>query len=423
MISKTSSLPGDRQLRFGIATRERRTDAKSESMRYWIIPSLIFVALMKPSGFEAIPWMIPFDLMFTGIQIFSMIYALWLYLRQPISKMFVLLLMLYLLYALPVVLQEDFENLSGSDSLNLFKIIAAIMIVEAYVSQGYGRVLARGLVYGSLFLLAANLLITFVLNPGGLYNDFSNGVYGECFLGNKNTVRNPLLVGFACSLVLDALNRMRTSRRTIVLIVAGLINLALVWSATALVVFAAACALYFLSLIGVKIPSIKALGIAAAASWFVVVVFRRIDIFQHLVVDVLQKDMTFSGRTTMWDCAFDAISQSPFLGQGLGSYLAYWNVNNPFLQVPHCHNAFVDAMYKGGVLSIIILVTIIVIACARLQRIENRQIKVALTITIAAFLFMGIFGELLNPCFMSVLAIAACSNKLEETASRPGANY
>lgn len=412
MISKTSSLPGDYQPRFGVGIRERRTDAKSGLMRYWITPSLILLALMKPSGFEDIPWMMPLDLVFTGMQIFSMLYAFWLYLRQPISKIFVLLLMLYLLYALPVVLQGNYENLSGSDSLNLFKIIAVVMIVEAYLSQGYGRVLVRGFVYGSLLLLIANYLITFVVNPAGLYSDFSDGVYGECFLGNKNTVRNPLLIGFACSIMLDALNRKRTSKRTVAFIILGLINLVLVWSATALVVFAAACTLYLLFCIGMKIPSNKGLGIAAVVSWFVVVVFRKIDLFQHFVVDVLQKDMTFSGRTTMWDCAFDAISQSPFLGQGFGSYLKYWNVNNPLLQVPHCHNAFVDAMYKGGVISLVILVAIIVIACERLQQVENRQIKVALTITIAAFLFMGIFGELLNPCFMAVLAIANCANGL-----------
>lgn len=413
MINKTSALPDDYCSKPGVAMKGLRADTKSGSMQYWVIPSLIIVALMKPSGFENIPWMMPLDLAFTGIQLFSIVYALWLYLRQPISTMLVLLLMLYFLYALPVVLQGNYENLSGSDSLNLFKIIAAIMIVETYISQGYGRVLVRGFVYGSLFLLTANLLITFVLNPGGLYSGFSDGVYGECFLGNKNTVRNPLLVGFACSLMLDAFIRKRTSKRTIALIAIGLINLALVWSATAMVVFAAACALYFLSLMGVKVPSIKAMGIAAAVSWFVVVVFRRIDAFQHFVVDVLQKDMTFSGRTTMWDCAFDLILQSPILGQGFGSYLTYWNANNPFLQVPHCHNAFVDAMYKGGVLSLVILIAIIVTACARLQHVENRQIKVALTITIASFLFMGIFGELLNPCFMAVLAIAACAKQLE----------
>lgn len=417
MISKTPSLPGDFHPGHSDSnniTKKTGINIQSGWMRYWIIPALILIALMKPSGFESIPWMMPVDVMFTGFQICSIIYALWLYLRQPISRMIVYILILYILYALPVILQGNPVNLLSSDSLNLFKIIVIVMIIESYISQGYSRVLIRGFIIGSLFLLVANLLITFALNPGGLYSDFSDGVYGECFLGNKNAVRNPLLIGFGCSLTLDALNRKRTSRCTIALIIIGLINLALVWSATSLVVFAVACALYLLSLIGMKIPSAKVLGLAVAISWFVVVVLRKTDLFQHFVVDILQKDMTFSGRTVMWDCAFDLISQSPVLGQGFGSYLTYWNANNPFLQVPHCHNAFVDAMYKGGGFSFVILVATIVLACDRLQSVDNLQIKGGLTITITAFLFMGIFGELLNPCFMAVLAITACSKKLEE---------
>ena len=116
----------------------------------------------------------------------------------------------------------------------------------------------------------------------------------------------------------------------------------------------------------------------------------------------------------MWDCAFDSISHSPLLGEGFSSYLTYWNINNPFLQVPHCHNAFVDALYKGGVFALLILLALIMMSCYQLQYATNRQVKVCLTVTIAAFLFMGIFGELLNPCFMAVLTIAARVKELEK---------
>lgn len=389
------------------------SNVNAKLTEHWVAPFLVLIVLMKPSGLEDIPWLAPADYVFTALQVLAFVYALWLYLVQPISKTIILLLSMYLLYALPVVLQGSLALLAGSDSLNFLKIAGMVMIIESYLSRGDGKILLRGFAYASVILLTTNLFVTFVLNPGGLYSDFSDGVYGECFLGNKNTVRNPLLLGFLCSILLDALNGRHTSKRTLLLIIAGLANLLLVWSATALVVFSAACVLHFLSIARIRIPSIKTFGSAAAISWFAVVVFRRIDIFQHFIVDVLQKDMTFSGRTTMWDCAFDIIQRSPLLGQGFGSYLTYWNINNPFLQVPHCHNAFVDAMYKGGVLALLALVALIVIACYQLKFASSRQVRVGLTITIAAFLFMGIFGELLNPCFMAVLAIATSVKQLE----------
>lgn len=391
-------------------------------MEYWIIPLLILVALMKPSGFEDIPWMSPVNLLFTGIQVCSLFYALWLYLLQPISRLLVLTSVIYLLYSFPVAIQGNYDAMLSSESFNLIKIIAIIMLSECYISRGCGKVLVRGFAYGASLLLVANLLFTFVLNPGGLYSDFSDGIYDECFLGNKNTVRNPLLIGFACSSVLDALNNRRTSSRTIGLIIIGITNLALVWSATALVVFSVSCVFYFLSLAGAHIPKVKYFVLSAAVSWFAVVVFRRVDLFQNFVVDALQKDMTFSGRTTMWDCAFNQISQSPFLGKGFGSYLTYWNTYNPFLQVPHCHNALVDAMYKGGVLAFLALALLITIACLKLQHVTDRHIRDCLTIAITSFLFMGIFGELLNPCFLAVLTVASCAERLEGGITKNPAN-
>lgn len=415
MTDRATMISGNRYSLKGAGYIPSRADTKIKLISHWAVPFLVLLALMKPTGLEDIPWLAPADYLFTALQACAFIYSLWLYFVQPISKSILLVFVLYLLYALPVVLQGDIAALTGSDSLNFIKIAVIVMITESYLTRKESESLFQGFAYASLLLLIANLLFTFVLNPGGLYGNFSDGVYGECFLSNKNTVRNPLLLGFVSSILLDALKGKQTSIRSLLIITVGFVNLALVWSATALVVFSVACVLYFISIAHVRIPNMKVFGLAAVVSWFAVVVLRRIDIFQHFIVDVLQKDMTFSGRTIMWDSAFDTIFQSPFLGQGFGSYLTYWNINNPFLQVSHCHNAFVDAMYKGGVLALLALIVLIVIACYQLKFASSRQVRVGLTITIAAFLFMGVFGELLNPCFMSVLAIATCINYLEIT--------
>lgn len=293
-------------------------------------------------------------------------------------------------------------------------MIVALMLVEIYLNEGKARCLLEGCAYSIILLLVLNLLITFVINPFGLYNDFSEGVYGECFLGNKNTVRNPVLLGLACSILLDYLRSCRFSKRTIFLFSISAVNLILVWSATATVVFIVMCILIIIASFGVKTPSATSLASISAITWIVVVVLRKIDFLNNFVVSVLHKEMTFSGRTTIWDCAFEVIQSSPLIGQGFGCKVTYWNYYNPFLQVPHCHNALVDAWYRGGLFAFLLLIGLIVLCCIRLREISDKFLKASLSIIFAGFLFMGIFGELFNPCFIMLIAMCCKISSTKE---------
>lgn len=379
-----------------------------------LLIGLFLVALLKPSGFETIPGLAFLDYFFLAVQIIMAFFAIWHYASQPISKLLVITLAIALCFGISTLFNGSIESFSQSDALNVAKVIVALMLVEIYLNKGKARCLLEGCTYGIILLLTLNLLITFIVNPFGLYRDFSEGVYGECFLGNKNTVRNPALLGLACSILLDYLQSCRFSKRTVLLFLLGSVNLVLVWSATATVVFFVVCVLIIVASVGFKTPSATSLALASAITWFVVVVLRKIDFLNSFVVSVLHKEMTFSGRTTIWDCAFDVIQSSPIVGQGFGCKVTYWNYNNPFLQVPHCHNALIDAWYRGGLFAFLLFIGLIVLCCIRLREIPDKFVKAALSIIFAGFLFMGIFGELFNPCFIMLIAMCCKISSTKE---------
>lgn len=321
------------------------------------------------------------------------------------SKTFVICLLLYGVYCLPVLLQGNINCMASSESINMIKVITTVMFVESMLYRGDKLNLYQGFTRAALLLLSLNLLITFLLNPNGIYNGFSQGEFRECFLGNKNTVRNPLMLGFVCSALLDEQREMAITARTCLVIVVGLLNLILVWSATSLVVYLVACLLYCCSLCNISIPNIRYFELGALISCLLVVFVRKLNVFSHFIVDILGKDMTFSDRTAIWDSALNDALDSPLFGIGLGSEIVYSNPNNPFLRVSHCHNAYIDSFYKGGIVGLLLFLEVVRYSCSAISSIQNSRVRSILIIAVASFLFMGIFGELLNPCFISLLAM------------------
>lgn len=75
---------------------------------------------------------------------------------------------------------------------------------------------------------------------------------------------------------------------------------------------------------------------------------------ETIVVDKLGKDLTFTGRTILWELVIEMIKQRPLLGYG---YNAFWRglngpsayiVNTANWAVPHAHNGFLDLWLDLG---------------------------------------------------------------------------
>jgi O-antigen ligase len=89
--------------------------------------------------------------------------------------------------------------------------------------------------------------------------------------------------------------------------------------------------------------------------WFCIVVFRLQKYFSFIIVDVLHKDLTFTGRTILWDLALERFSSSPIIGTGFFMESTPEHLYRLFSGfAPNAHSLPLDLMVGGGLISIII---------------------------------------------------------------------
>ena len=89
-----------------------------------------------------------------------------------------------------------------------------------------------------------------------------------------------------------------------------------------------------------------------------------------VVLTLLGKDPTFTGRTDVWDVAIDLIMQKPILGWGAG----FWSIDTIDREyayralmwaAPHAHNNILDVWLQLGIPGLVIYATLVISVLAR----------------------------------------------------------
>lgn len=85
-------------------------------------------------------------------------------------------------------------------------------------------------------------------------------------------------------------------------------------------------------------------------NWFLLI-FRQTEVFESLIAK-LGKDMTFSGRTYIWDEALKLIPNSPFWGYGVTENTYYVIYKNTLMEA---HNYILGLLLQGGLILLFLL--------------------------------------------------------------------
>jgi len=128
----------------------------------------------------------------------------------------------------------------------------------------------------------------------------------------------------------------------------ALVNVLAMWAVIA------ACRLFRLQyhLLVISLGTIAIVG-GTISAWVV-------SNLETIVVDILGKDMTFTGRTTLWLSIIDVIKERPWLGYG---YQAFWSgLDGPSAPVirsegwltPDAHNGFLDLVLQLGLVGLFV---------------------------------------------------------------------
>lgn len=113
--------------------------------------------------------------------------------------------------------------------------------------------------------------------------------------------------------------------------------------------------------------------------------FENNELARWFLIDVLGKDVTFTGRTNLWDAAMRILAESPLWGYGYPS--ADWFYSNMSSQAMGSHNFILGILINGGIIGLLLFGYTFYLAFSKLLLSKDYYSNVIL-ITMAAFSVM-----------------------------------
>lgn len=129
--------------------------------------------------------------------------------------------------------------------------------------------------------------------------------------------------------------------------------------------------------------------IAYFVIFFTIVIFRLQNVFSWLIVGILGKDLTFTNRTVIWERVIDLIKTKLLLGYGQeNSSIISSKLGN--IHYTHAHNTTLDVLYKGGIITSISFLFLIIYPIKELYETrENELSKFISYIIFCLFIMMN----------------------------------
>ena len=102
---------------------------------------------------------------------------------------------------------------------------------------------------------------------------------------------------------------------------------------------------------------------------FLISDLSKIGIVSYVIENILNKDLTFSNRTTIWIMTTNVISDSPWIGWGLHDN--EWN--NTYIGGVSTHNFVYSILLKGGILQLLSFILIMIYIVKSVNRYLSKQ--------------------------------------------------
>ena len=240
------------------------------------------------------------------------------------------------------------------------------------------------------FVLSTINILSIVLYPEGLYfrdDLFENGQkMGYWFLGNRNLFVDFLYPMLVLSLLLHYINGQGLVKFALSIIL-SITTVALTGSATTILVILIVLMYYLFCRKGLlkKFANPVLLSTGYAVVSVSVVLLGNSSFFSYFIVNVLKKDLTLSGRVSIWTNVYNHIIKNPIKGYGFRNGDDF--IDNSI--VMHAHNLFLHIAYSGGIIAFGVLVLLLLICIAKIKRIQSYTILyLLLTFMFFAYLWM-----------------------------------
>lgn len=149
--------------------------------------------------------------------------------------------------------------------------------------------------------------------------------------------------------------------------------------------------------LGLSLPDIKWLFLCISIVFLGVVFFNIQENFEWLLVNILHRDLTMTGRLTVWINAIYAILRKPILGWG---YIDSVDAVKLFVAARHPHNQFLHIAYQGGLVALGIFIAFLLSSFKALwtcRKVKNMQMLVIWAANLS--ILIGMFGDRYIPYY------------------------
>lgn len=342
-----------------------------------------------------------------GIIIIFLIISAKYFLRGKISKLFLMLIIFRLSFFIQTISNSNGDIMMwGYTSIVL---ITLCMTFECYLKK-LKIIFLNILINTLLIMLTINLIISYI---------YPNGVVdGIFFIGIRTRISDVIFPMLAFSLISDNLSKKKLSFRTFLCIIVGFLSIVRFYVVTAIVGIFLFSFGYLCLFRCKKIHKYLNLRMIVYIGVIISILFTFFNIhiyFKKIVVTYLNKEATLSSRTLIWKEAIKYIKISPIFGSGLvenGNFI-YWGYRGGVKGLWQAHNNWLQLLYDGGIVSMMIFLKLLNINTKKLVCCENKYVVSILTLVIAVILIMMIAEIFIyTPYFYLLIFMMANLNDL-----------
>lgn len=305
-------------------------------------------------------------------------------LRNRIRVLYDIVVALVLVLCFWFLLISPIAYIPWKSVLATFSILSLFLTLHAFTFKYQEKELYLSMFWCYFYFTFLSLAVYFLFPEiGSLYTwegVSSNRLSG---LARHPNIMGPLSAFFAC-MALWAFSQQWISTRLFVFsVMLGFLAVILTQSRTSIfaVVFSYVIFWFF------KDPKRKALiPVAALASViFASIFFLESDFFLGLIKRQEGGDL-LSGRGYVWDFSMDLIYESPITGYGYNSTFYIFQDHSELLSsfvggyiFPHSHNMLLQVLLSGGVVALVLVLSIVALVFRRATKYNSPQLMSAIS--------------------------------------------
>jgi len=256
--------------------------------------------------------------------------------------------------------------------------ISIFMLLElTYRYQTFYKLINTIYIYfGSMIILN---YISMLIFPDSFFTDY-RGLNVTWIFGNYQQNLNWFIVFIAFSCFVKEIWNEYIKYFNMLVYLIIILTTVKVWSATTLsalgIVFGLLICYHFYPRISIFLNPFYAY-IVEIITTILIVVYKIQEHFTYFIEIVLQKNVSFTGRTTLWENAINYIKEKPIFGHGIE--LA--DVTFAKIGKTTAHNHYLNLLYNGGILYLLLTSILIYIVVVKTK--SNRYSKSIVYINIS----------------------------------------